>query len=114
MGCGSKLVQAILDREMPMGRYAGVGVFPDLINFLTANAADERFSFHLLNTHNGMYNPNGDRLSANTLFPLQENSFDIICLLKNATALVENTGWEIVSLNDPERLIEHYMICKPG
>jgi len=208
MGCGCKLVQAILDRKLPLGRYVGVDVFPDLINFLNTNVADPRFSFHVYNTHNEMYNPHGEPLSANTRLPLDEHSFDFICLFsvfthlaphdyvamlkmlrryikpggrmifslfvneltpgghghvdkynkdwksaqdnrleqhkeafiaaakadgppdfldfyptqplkcalysrENAIRLVENTGWEIESLNDPEECIQHYMICKP-
>lgn len=32
---------------------------------------------------------------------------------KNALKLVENTGWEVESLNDPVEEIQHYMVCKP-
>jgi hypothetical protein len=32
---------------------------------------------------------------------------------ENALRLVENTGWKIESLNDPEECIQHYMICTP-
>ena len=193
---------------MPLGRYVGVDVFPDLIHFLQANVADPRFSFHISKSHNEMYNPDGEPLSANTRLPLDEHSFDVICLFsvfthlaphdyvamlqmlrryikpdgriifslfvnevtgtglghidmyhdaivagdkKNlepyraalleaasaprppdfldfypahplkcaiysreyALRLVENTGWEIESLNNPEKHIQHYMICKP-
>ena len=208
MGCGSKLAQAILDRDLPLGRYVGVDVFPDLIDFLETNVSDPRFSFHVLNSHNEMYNPDGEPLSANTRLSLDEQSFDIICLFsvfthlaphdyvamlqmlrryikpggriifslfvneltkggmgwldvlekawladaalaekhkdafleaakeggppdfldyypadplkvaiysrENALRLVENTGWEVESLNDPEEYIQHYMICKPA
>ena len=31
----------------------------------------------------------------------------------NALRLVENTGWKVESLNDPEEGIQHYMICRP-
>ena len=30
-----------------------------------------------------------------------------------ALSLVENTGWAVESLNDPEDYIQHYMICRP-
>ena len=30
-----------------------------------------------------------------------------------ALQLVENTGWKVQSLNDPEECIQHYMICRP-
>lgn len=207
MGCGCKLVQAILEYELAVGRYVGVDVFPDLIEFLQAGVDDPRFSFHFLNTHNEKYNPAGELLTANTQLPVPEHSFDIICLFsvfthlaphdyvamlqmlrryikpngklvfslflmeptssglsmidgfqknldadkalmgkfeaavrakmekegaldfvdydpsqplrwalysrRNALRLVQDTGWEVESLNDPEESIQHYMICKP-
>jgi SAM-dependent methyltransferase len=30
-----------------------------------------------------------------------------------ALELVEGTGWEVVSLNPPERYIQHHMVCRP-
>lgn len=30
-----------------------------------------------------------------------------------ALELIEGTGWEVMSLNPPERHIQHYMICRP-
>jgi len=211
MGCGSKLVQAILDRNLPLKRYVGVDIFPDLINFLKQNVTDPRFSFQLLNTENAMYNPGGEPLTGNTRLAAEEHSFDIICLFSvfthlaphdyvamlqmlrryvkpggrlifslfvnettaggkgfmdtfhkdwkgdysqsahsekhkqfledavtaggppdffdvypsqplkvamysrsHALRLVENTGWEVESLNDPENYIQHYMICRPA
>lgn len=32
---------------------------------------------------------------------------------KHALELVQGTGWEVESLNDPEECTQHYMICKP-
>ena len=32
---------------------------------------------------------------------------------ENALRLVNGTGWEVESLNDPEEAIQHYMVCKP-
>ena len=164
---------------------------------LRANVADPRFGFHLLNTHNQMYNPEGEPLSADTFLPVDPSSFDIICLFsvfthlaphdyvamlemlrkyvkpdgtlifslfvnettagghgfidgisrhieitdeamrnwdgppdfkdwnpkeplkwavysrEHAIRLVQGTGWEIESLNDPEEVIQHFMICRP-
>jgi len=207
IGCGCKLVQAILEHDVPIGRYVGVDVFPDLIAFLQAKVADPRFTFHVQNTHNEMYNPAGEPLSADTRLPVAESSFDIICLFsvfthlaphdyvamlhmlrryikpdgklifslfvhettrdglgfidtidrawkarpdkldafkeafqqrynalgrpdfldwdptdplhwavysrEHALRLIEGTGWEVESLNDPEPAIQHYMICRP-
>jgi len=207
MGCGCKLVQALLHNNLPIGRYVGIDVFPALIAFLQSHVPDTRFSFHVQNTHNEMYNPQGEPLSAATRLPIEENSFDIICLFsvfthlaphdyvamlqmlrryvkpegkiifslfvnettkgglgyiddidklwrarpekldpfkevfkqglenagppdfldydrsqplkwaiysrENALRLVNGTGWEVESLNDPEEAIQHYMVCKP-
>ena len=44
IGCGTKLVQAILDRELPIGQYTGVDVFPELIEFLKEEVSDEATS----------------------------------------------------------------------
>lgn len=203
MGCGSKLVQAILNQRLPVGGYTGVDISQPLIDFLRANVADDRFRFHFMNTHNAMYNPNGTLLDAHVGLPFEPASFDVICLFsvfthlapddyvamlkllrpymkpqgriifslfvnettaggygwmdgvkrdvenslgvrpdrddsrpppeppdfidanpekplfraiysrKYALRLLEGTGWELESLNDPEEYIQHYMICRP-
>ena len=206
-GCGCKHVQAILDRDLPVGRYVGIDVYRGLIEYLQSNVADPRFSFHVLNAHNEMYNPEGEPLTANAELPIDEHSFDIVTLFsvfthlaphdyvtmlqllrryikpdgrllfslfvnettdggfglmdsvgrslqkrmesdsefreayaqktkdftlpdyidyfpdrpltaavysrEYALKLVQETGWEVESLNDPEKSIQHYMICKP-
>ena len=33
---------------------------------------------------------------------------------EHALRLVENTGWEVESLNDPVKEMQHYMVCKPA
>jgi len=33
---------------------------------------------------------------------------------ENAQKLIEGTGWDIESLNDPVKEIQHYMVCKPA
>ena len=207
IGCGVKIVQAILDRGLPVGNYVGMDLDPGMIDFLQANVSDPRFAFHRLNTHNEMYNPEGEPLSEESTLPVEEESFDIICLFsvfthlaphdyelmlkvlrpyikpegriifslfvhettpgghgfidafvqglmnriedndeeavkliearknnpvadfhdwdpqrplwraiysrEKALELVESTGWEVESLNDPENYVQHYMICKP-
>ena len=200
MGCGNKFVQAILERGLPIGSYVGIDIHPGLIEYLQENVKDERFTFFKSNTHNDMYNPEGEPLSKETRLPVAEESFDLICLFSvfthlaphdyvlmlelmrryikpdgrlifslfvnevtegghgfvdkmsaafaaalteedlkaglkgpkdfvdwypekplwravysrdNAIRLVEGTGWEIESLNDPEEEVQHYMVCKP-
>lgn len=87
MGCGSKLVQAILQENLPIGHYAGIDVFPDMISFLTENVPDPRFEFHVLDAHNEMYNPEGLPVSASTQLPLAPASADLICLFSVFTHL---------------------------
>jgi len=87
MGCGCKLVQAFLDHDLAIDRYVGIDIFPELIAFLQANVPDPRFTFHVQNTHNEMYNPQGEPLGANTRLPIAETSFDIICLFSVFTHL---------------------------
>lgn len=201
MGCGTKLVQALLDHQLPVKRYVGIDIYREMIEFLRGAVQDKRLSFYHMDTHNEMYNPGGSPLRADTGLPIGADSFDMICLfsvfthlaphdyremlrllrpyakadgklvfslfvneeteggyghiddvarvLKNnaqlvpssassraevpdfvdsdperpltwalysrshALNLVEGTGWEVESLNDPEEYIQHYMICRP-
>src|SRR5262249_32040251 len=59
VGCGVRFTQAIANRGIPIGRYAGVDVSRDVIAFLRANVADPRFEFFHLDAQNDLYNPNG-------------------------------------------------------
>ncbi|MBK6740021.1 MAG: class I SAM-dependent methyltransferase [Haliea sp.] len=87
VGCGSKFTQAILYQGIPIGRYVGIDVFKELMEFLQAEVADERFEFHHVDIHNEMYNPDGMPLSELGAFPLPDASFDIICLYSVFTHL---------------------------
>lgn len=87
VGCGTKLVQAILSHDLPVGRYVGLDVFEEMIEFLNANVNDPRFSFFRLNTRNENYNPAGEPLSADMQLPVEEYSFDLICLFSVFTHL---------------------------
>ena len=60
MGCGNKFVQAILNGGLPIKKYVGIDIHPGLIEHLQSNVTDDRFSFHVSNTHNNMYNPDGE------------------------------------------------------
>ena len=204
MGCGTKLVQAILDNQIPIGRYVGVDIYKEMIDFLSAEVDDPRFSFYHMNFHNEMYNPEGEPLDGAKGLPFSNyDQFDLICLFsvfthlaphdfnemlkllrphikpqgklvfslfvnevteeghglidgiakhlkkkgqgspeneskernppppfldlnpkkpleyavyarEYALELMEGTGWNIDSLNDPEKHIQHYMICSPA
>lgn len=87
MGCGNKFTQAILGGGLPIGRYVGIDIHPGLIEFMQQNITDDRFSFHVSNTQNAMYNPDGEPLSETTRLPLEQASFDYICLFSVFTHL---------------------------
>ena len=70
VGCGTKIVKALLDHELPIGHYAGVDASSEVIDWLQANVSDPRFEFHHLDAHNAMYNPTGEDLATFELLPV--------------------------------------------
>ena len=87
MGCGTKFTQAILNYDIPIGEYIGVDVYQEMIDFLNTRITDPRFSFYQIDTHNDMYNPDGEPLSGSTQLPVEEHSCDVICLFSVFTHL---------------------------
>jgi len=59
IGCGTRFVSAIRTYDIPIGRYIGVDVDREAIEWLQTNAAAPNFSFHCVDQQNAMYNPNG-------------------------------------------------------
>jgi SAM-dependent methyltransferase len=135
MGCGTKFTQAILEYDIAIKQYVGIDVYRDMIEHLRSEVSDPRFEYHHMNTHNEMYNPNGDALSASTSLPVEESAFDIICLfsvfthlaphdyasmLRMLRAYIKDTGKLIFSLYIDERshnghgLIEQIAIKEGG
>ena len=86
-GCGVKFTQAFINREIPVGRYVGVDVNPDVIEFLRENVDDPRFDFYRLDVHNDLYNPAAPPLSADSPVPIDGQQFDVICLFSVFTHL---------------------------
>lgn len=87
MGCGSKFSEALLGDDLPIGRYVGVDVYKDMIDFLSENVEDDRFEYHHFNAHNEMYNPQGELMTADSRLPLGDRQFDFICLFSVFTHL---------------------------
>jgi SAM-dependent methyltransferase len=87
VGCGTKVVKTLLDHSMPIGRYVGVDVSSEVIEWLRANVSDPRFEFHHLDAHNAMYNPQGKDLASFELLPMGPRGFDLICLFSVFTHL---------------------------
>lgn len=101
MGCGTKLVQALLDNDMPIQRYVGVDIYKEMIDFLSSEVTDERFSFHHMNSHNQMYNPDGVALEATQGLPFPDYQFDIITLFSVFTHLAPHDYSEMLKLLRP-------------
>jgi SAM-dependent methyltransferase len=113
MGCGTKITKALLDDERPIRRYVGIDVEPQVIEFLTTNVDDERFSFHHIDIQNDLYNPSGLPLTERTELPVGDEQFDIIWLFSVFTHLapddyvamlqllrryISRDGWLVFSL----------------
>jgi SAM-dependent methyltransferase len=87
VGCGTKIVKTLLDNSMRIGRYVGIDVSSEVIDWLQANVSDPRFEFHRLDAHNAMYNPEGTDLASFKLLPVGGRYFDLICLFSVFTHL---------------------------
>ena len=87
IGCGTKFTQAFYGRKIPVKRYHGVDVDPEMINFLSATVKDERFSYKHIEVYNARYYNAGERLSADTNLGVQRETFDLICLFSVFTHL---------------------------
>lgn len=87
VGCGTKVVKALLDQGRPVGRYVGIDVSATIIEWLNANVSDPRFEFHHLDAHNDLYNPSGTPLGDFDHLPVGPAHFDLICLFSVFTHL---------------------------
>jgi SAM-dependent methyltransferase len=87
VGCGTKLPETLLNNSMPIGRYVGIDVSAEIIEWLNANVDDPRFEFHHLDAHNAMYNPQGSDLASFEALPVGEQRFDLTCLFSVFTHL---------------------------
>jgi len=88
IGCGTKFTQAFYGRKVPVKRYHGVDVDPELIGFLASAVKDERFSFRHIDVYNERYHHSGKPLSAETDLGIGDETFDLICLFSVFTHLV--------------------------
>jgi SAM-dependent methyltransferase len=87
IGCGTKFTQAFYGRKIPVKRYHGVDVDPDMIAFLSSAVKDERFSYKHIDVYNERYHTAGKRLSADTDLGVPGETFDLICLFSVFTHL---------------------------
>jgi SAM-dependent methyltransferase len=84
-GCGVRFAQAILNRNLPFGRYVGVDNYEEMIDFLRKNVRDRRFSFHYLDAYHALYNKTGKWLAPDTELPIKERDFDVIAMFSVIT-----------------------------
>jgi SAM-dependent methyltransferase len=98
-GCGVRFTQAILNRGLPIGRYAGVDCFDDMVEFLRSSVQDPRFSFHLLDTRHPLYNPSApETLGPDTRLPLPEGAFDVVSMFSVVTHQTPEDAGHILTL----------------
>ena len=100
MGCGVKFTQAILEYDISIGRYVGVDVYADLIEFLKDSVDDSRLSFAHMDSHNEMYNPDGKPLEEFEHLPVDEQ-YDVICLFSVFTHLAPHDYSQMLKLLRP-------------
>lgn len=86
VGCGTRFTQLLLDEGRPIGRYVGVDVEEQVVDFLRGAVDDPRFSFHHIDVQNDLYNPGGTPLADLGRLPVDE-PFDVICLFSVFTHL---------------------------
>jgi SAM-dependent methyltransferase len=88
VGCGTKFTESFLNHRKPVGRYVGVDVDAEMIEFLRENVEDPRFEFHHADIRNARYNPDGEKLTESTRLPGTEGrDFDLIWLFSVFTHL---------------------------
>jgi SAM-dependent methyltransferase len=87
VGCGTRFTEAILEQELAIGRYVGVDVYREMIDFLRENVSDPRFEFHHIDVHNALYNPDAPPMTEAAELGIGDRTFDIIWLFSVFTHL---------------------------
>ena len=86
IGCGVRFTQTIINRDIPIKSYTGIDIDEPLINYLTNNVQDSRFSFYYWHIYNELYNLKGEKLSKSMRLPLSQNKqFDLIWMFSVIT-----------------------------
>ena len=85
LGCGVRFSEALINLDLPIGRYTGIDVAGNVVDFLKQNVRDDRFSYHLTNTANKLYNPRGETVDLDAPSPLGAARFDLACMFSVIT-----------------------------
>ncbi|MGO9603085.1 MAG: class I SAM-dependent methyltransferase [Candidatus Binataceae bacterium] len=80
LGCGCRFIDAIVNGNLPVKSYTGIDVDHELIRFLNDHIDERRFKFHHWNAYNPAYNPTGTSITADSLLPTGEETFDLIVM----------------------------------
>jgi SAM-dependent methyltransferase len=98
-GCGVRFTQAILNLRLPIGQYAGVDCFGDMIAFLQSSVKDPRFTFHLLDVRHPLYNPTSEKLlGPDARLPVPEQHFDIASMFSVLTHQTPDDAGHILTM----------------
>jgi 2-polyprenyl-3-methyl-5-hydroxy-6-metoxy-1,4-benzoquinol methylase len=87
IGCGVRFTQSFYGRKVPVKRYHGVDVDPQMIKYLSSNVKDDRFSYTHIDVYNARHHRSGKPLSAETDIGTGAEKFDLICLFSVFTHL---------------------------
>lgn len=93
VGCGiGRDAFALMDRLGPSGRYLGVDVTRDSIEWCRRNITprDPRFRFHHVDARNELYNPFGQGVTSDFRLPVRDGTVDRIGLASVFTHLLED------------------------
>jgi SAM-dependent methyltransferase len=93
MGCGiGRDAFALMDRLGPDGRYLGVDVTRDSIEWCrrAITPRDPRFRFWHVDAHNELYNPFGHGITSDFRLPIEDGTVDRIGLASVFTHLLED------------------------
>ena len=109
VGCGlGRMAYPLTAYLAPNARFEGFDIVPFLIQRASQNITPSHpnFNFQLANIYNGMYNPQGNVLSTEYIFPYANNSFDFVLLTSVFTHML------------PEE-VKHYLkeihrVLRPG
>lgn len=97
-GCGVRFSQAIINNDLPIGRYVGIDNYGPMIEFLRRKVSDSRFEYVFLDAFHAMYNSQGTPLSSETTLPLRAHDFDLACMFSVITHQNPPQSQQIFSL----------------
>jgi SAM-dependent methyltransferase len=84
-GCGVRFTQAIVNRDLRIGRYVGVDVHTEMISWLQEHVRDPRFAYHAVSFRNAAYAPDAPPITEASLLPLGDELFDVACMFSVIT-----------------------------